>query len=454
MVKAQNVCMEKSIVIIGNGISGITAARNIRKKSNVRITVISEESPFFFSRTALMYVYMGHMRFKDIQPYENNFWEKNRIDLIHERVEALHPENNSVRLQSGKEISYTDLVLATGSKPNIYSWPGVELKGIQGLYSKQDLESLEEWTPRIQSACIVGGGLIGIELAEMLLSRGIEVHFLVRESQFWSNVLPTEDANFVSKHIDKHHNLVMHYSSELEEILGDDQQCIRAIKTKNGETIHCQFLGLTIGVSPNIDIVQKTDIECDRGILVDHFLRTSRKNIWALGDCVQMRKPIGRRRNIEQVWYTGRMMGEALAGTLTGTPTPYEPGIWFNSAKFFDLEYQTYGWVFPQSGDNETSFIWQDEKRERMLHFVFDTNSLELIGINTFGIRLRHELMDNVFQKKQTIEYVLSHFTAFNFDPEFFIPFEDELIRNYNQQFNKNLQLQKKSWWQKLLQHA
>ena len=69
------------IIIIGNGISGVTAARNIRKKSDEPITIISAESKYFFSRTALMYVYMGHMKFEHTQPYEPHFWEKNRIEL-------------------------------------------------------------------------------------------------------------------------------------------------------------------------------------------------------------------------------------------------------------------------------------------------------------------------------------------------------------------------------------
>ncbi|MEQ9582580.1 MAG: FAD/NAD(P)-binding oxidoreductase, partial [Arenibacter sp.] len=70
------------IVIIGNGISGITAARHIRKLSDKKITIISAESNYFFSRTALMYVYMGHMKFEHTQPYENWFWKKNRLDLV------------------------------------------------------------------------------------------------------------------------------------------------------------------------------------------------------------------------------------------------------------------------------------------------------------------------------------------------------------------------------------
>ncbi|MBL7899849.1 MAG: NAD(P)/FAD-dependent oxidoreductase, partial [Crocinitomicaceae bacterium] len=161
-------------VIIGNGIAGITAARHIRKKSDHEILVISGESPYFFSRTALMYVYMGHMRWDDIKPYEDWFWQKNRIDLEFDWVTEIEFQNKMLLTKSGKKINYDKLILALGSKPNKFGWPGQDLNRVQGLYSRQDLENLQNQTPQIKNAVIVGGGLIGIELAEMLLSKNIQ----------------------------------------------------------------------------------------------------------------------------------------------------------------------------------------------------------------------------------------------------------------------------------------
>ena len=134
---------KKSIVIIGNGISGITAARHIRKQSNHKIIVISEETPYFFSRTALMYVYMGHLRFEHTQPYENDFWEKNNIDLRCERVTQVVNKKQILKFETGATLAYDTLIIATGSKPNKLGWPGQDLMAVQGLYHKQDLEELE-----------------------------------------------------------------------------------------------------------------------------------------------------------------------------------------------------------------------------------------------------------------------------------------------------------------------
>lgn len=446
--------MSKKVVIIGNGISGVTAAREIRKKSDCQIIIISEESKHFFSRTALMYVYMGHMRFRDLQPYEDHFWEKNKIETLQDSVLSVNPELNSLQLKNSGEFKYDDLVIASGSKSNVFDWPGTHYEGVQGLYFKQDLEALEKRTPIIKRAAIIGGGLIGIELAEMLLTRGVEVFFLVRESRFWNGVLPDADSNFVSKHLKKHHGLHMMYENELKEIHGNDTNGVTGITLKSGDKLDVQLVGLTVGVSPNIEFLKSSSIKVLRGIFVNEFLQTNHENIYAIGDCAQFKESIGKRRPIEQVWYTGRMMGETVANSITGSPTPYLPGHWFNSAKFFDLEYQTYGWVFSKREENEEELIWYDPDKERMLHFVFDKTSHEFIGMNTFGIRLRHEIFDNWLTEQRNMEFVIQNMRMANFDPEFFRPFEQDLIDSYNQKFNKNISLSKKTWWRNLLANA
>ncbi len=333
------------IVIIGNGISGVTVARHVRKLSDKRITIISAETDYFFSRTALMYVYMGHMKFEHTQPYENWFWKKNRIELVKGYVKQVHTSENKVALADGTSIDYDKLVIATGSKPNKFGWPGQDLEGVQGLYSKQDLDNLEKFAPdkeHCKRAVIVGGGLIGIEMAEMLRSRKIPVTFLVREDSFWNGVLPAGESALINEHILEHH-IDLRLGTNLVEILSDENGKAKAVVTDKGDTIPCDVVGLTAGVSPNVDFLKESDIELGRGVKVNRLLETSAKNVYAIGDCAEQHEAIGNRRPIEAVWYTGRMMGETLAQTLCGNPTEYEPGYWFNSAKFFDVEYQTYG---------------------------------------------------------------------------------------------------------------
>ncbi|WP_370214228.1 NAD(P)/FAD-dependent oxidoreductase [Mesoflavibacter profundi] len=431
------------IAIIGNGISGVTLARHIRKLSDKKITIISAESDYFFSRTALMYVYMGHMKFEHTQPYENWFWEKNNIDLKKGYVNTIDTDNKTLHFAEGDQMSYDKLVIATGSKPNKFGWPGEDLKGVQGLYSKQDLENLEIYAPNnkvCKRAVIVGGGLIGIELAEMLNSRNIPVTFLVRESSFWNSVLPEGESQMINRHI-KNHHIDLRLSTNLKEIIPDDNGKVKSIIIEDtGEEIPCDFVGLTAGVSPNISFLKESNIETNKGVLVNRFLETNIKDVYAIGDCAEKREAIGNRRPVEAVWYTGRMMGETLAQTICGNETEYKPGHWFNSAKFLDIEYQTYGWVNGKKGkpDYEAQFHWKHEDDTKCITIAYHRDTNEFLGINTFGIRLRHEIFDKWLTEKRDLDYVINHLDEANFDPEFYKRFENEIKASYNNNLQTN----------------
>jgi NADPH-dependent 2,4-dienoyl-CoA reductase/sulfur reductase-like enzyme len=438
------------IVIIGNGIAGVTAARHIRKLSDKKITIVSAESKYFFSRTALMYVYMGHMKFEHTQPYENHFWKKNGIDLMEGFVDKVDTQNKLLKIKGAADLKYDKLIIATGSKPNKFGWPGQDLDGVQGLYSKQDLELLEENAPNnkvCKRAVIVGGGLIGIELAEMLRTRNIPVTFLVRETSFWNGVLPSGESEMINEHIREHH-IDLRLGTSLKEIIPDENGKVKSVVIEEtGEIIECTRVGLTAGVTPNIDFLKDSGIELGRGVKVNRLLETNTKDVYAIGDCAEQHEAIGNRRPIEAVWYTGRMMGETLAQTICGNPTEYKPGHWFNSAKFLDIEYQTYGWVFSErrKKDSETHFHWRHPKEKICLTIAFDKDSNAFLGINTFGIRMRHEIFDRWLNEKRDIDFVMEHLVDANFDPEFYKRFENEVVSQYNSDFQKSIRLKKKN---------
>lgn len=423
------------IVIIGNGISGVTAARHIRKLSNKKITIISAETEYFFSRTALMYLYMGHMTFEHTKPYEDWFWKKNRLDLKFGFVKRIETHNNCLYFENGDTLPYDKLIIATGSKTNRFGWKGQDLKGVIGLYSKQDLEQLEVLAPNnkvCKRAVIVGGGLVGIELAEMLHSRNIPVTLLVREANFWDVTLPINQAKMLNRHI-LNHGIDLRLQSNLKEIRSDENGNANAVVIEEtDEVIPCDLVGLTPGVSPNIDMVKTTAIETDRGVLVNRFLETNIKNVYAIGDCAEQREPIGHRKAIEAVWYTGRMMGETVAQTICGNRIKYNPGHWFNSAKFFDIEYQTYGWVFPEPKSGHAHFHWKHEDDLKSIIIEYEQQSNRFLGINTFGIRMRHEVFNRWLTEKRSTDYVIQHLKEANFDPEFYKTFENEILEKYS----------------------
>jgi NADPH-dependent 2,4-dienoyl-CoA reductase/sulfur reductase-like enzyme len=432
----------RHVVVIGNGITGVTAARHLRKRTQDEITIISDETPHFFSRPALMYVYMGHMRFRDTKPYEDWFWEKNRIGRIHDYVHHVDPSSRRLHLAKGETVFYDKLVIACGSMSNKFEWPGRDLEGVQGFYSYQDLETMRRKSDvPLERAVIVGGGLIGVEMAEMLLSRSVQVTFLVREENFWNIALPKEEAQLIERHMKEHH-VDLRLETELEEILPDAAGRARAVVTKQGETIPCEFVGLTVGVSPNIAFLEGSGIETDRGVLVDEYFATSREDVYAGGDCAQFREPPPGRRPVEQVWYTGRMHGEYIASNLSGHRRPYRPGVWFNSAKFFDIEYQTYGMVPSRPSEGEETLCWEHPDGKKSFRVNYRKADRGVTGFNLLGLRGRHSVCERWITEGAAVEHVLENLGAMNFDPEFFESFERDVVTSFNRKHpNANIRL-------------
>ncbi|MCI0412275.1 FAD-dependent oxidoreductase [bacterium] len=436
------------LVIIGNGITGTTVAREVRKRTDMRITVISNETDYFYARTALMYIYMGHMKFENIKPYEDWFWEKNRIHLVRGFVSLIDVDTKQIRLADGRTFFYDTLLVATGSQSNKFGWPGQDLPGVQGLYSIQDLELMEQNTAGISRAVIVGGGLVGIEVAEMLQSRGIPITFLVREENFYDIAMPRNEAQLLNRHI-REHGIDLRLATQLKEILADSDGKARAVVTDSGEEISCQFVALTVGVRPNIDVVKNSKIESNRGVLVNEYLETNIPNIYAAGDCAEIKSTVqDAPTRVEQLWYTGRLQAEALAKTICGERTKYDRGIWFNSAKFFDIEWQTYGQVSNTEREGEKSFYWEHRDGKHCMRIVHRDGSMEVLGFNVMGIRFRQEVCQRWISEKRTVEYTLQNLRQANFDPEFFRQYEPEIVDWYNRQNpGKNLRLIQRSPW-------
>ena len=433
------------IVIIGNGISGITCARWIRKLSDHSITVISSESDHFYSRTALMYIYMGHMRYEDTKPYEDHFWEKNRISLQRDHVTEVDFNNRMLYLESGETKSYDKLVFALGSRSNKFGWPGQDLNGVSGLYNLQDLELIEAYSKKLKRAVIVGGGLIGIELAEMFHSREIPVTMFVREDSFWDAVLPKEESAMVTRHIYKHH-IDLKLKTNLKEIEDDGAgRACAAIAKETGERVECGFVGLTAGVSPNVGWLKNTDLEINRGIVVNDQLKTNIRDVYAIGDCAEIKQPQPGRRNVEAVWYTGRMMGETCAYNICGHDIPYDPGIWFNSAKFIDIEYQVYGDIPATTPEGVTSLYWEHQGGERSLRINYRNEDHVVVGFNLMGIRFRHEVCSKWINEESSIENVVADLSLAYFDPEFYDSYGSEISREFSKQSGLELSKPKAS---------
>ena len=277
--------MQEHIVIIGNGISGVTTARHIRKLSDKKITIVSAETEYFFSRTALMYIYMGHMKFEHTQPYENWFWKKNRIELKKGYVKTIDTNSKTLSFAEGNTLQYDKLVIATGSKPSSLPFINVDKERI--ITSTEALKLKE--IPK--HMIVIGGGVIGLELGQVYKRLGSEVSIV----EYMDRIIPTMDSG-LSRELNKvfkKAKFKMNVSHKVKSIERVGDEVIVKADNKKGEEV--EFRGdyclVSVGRSPYTSglSTEAAGVKLDeRGrVEVNGSLQTSASNIYAVGDVVK-----------------------------------------------------------------------------------------------------------------------------------------------------------------------
>lgn len=404
-------------VVVGNGIAGVTAARYVRARDpGARITLVSDESPVHLARTALMYVYMGQLTRAQLRPYADAFWDENRITRILARAEGLDTAAQRVHLAGRPPLAYDRLLVATGSVPDVPPWPGRDRPGVQGLYHLQDLDRMEAATRGARRAVVVGGGLIGVELAEMFRVRGIAVTMLVREARYLPPVFPEEEAARIAAEI-RRHGVDLRFGAEVARVEAGAGGRGLAVVTTAGEAFPADFVGVGTGVRPNVSWLAGSGLDVRRGVLVDACLRASAPGVFAAGDCAEHRTPPPGRPAVEALWYTGRIQGATAAYGLLGAPRPYRPGVFFNSARFFDLEWQTYGRIDPEPPPGESALVRADARR--LLRIQHESARGAVVGVHGLGVRLRQETCSRWIAERWPLARALDDLAAARFDAEF-----------------------------------
>ena len=418
--------MPQHLVIVGNGIAGATAARHARKADPAaRITMISEEGLQPFSRTALMYVYMGTLTREHTELYPERFWTDNRIDRVLDRAVSLDTDAHTLTLADGGALGYDRLLVATGARTAVPPWPGADLPGVQGLVHWQDLDRLEAATPTARRGVVIGGGLIGVEFAEMLTVRGIPTTFLVRDDLYLGASFTRPESDLIEAAI-RAHGVDLRMSTEAERFEGGARpgrpgQAVETVVLTDGERLQADVVGVGTGVRANHEWLGDA-VETDGGVLVDLEMRTSAPDVFAAGDVAVLRDPPEGVAARQPIWYRARLQG-ALAGLgMTGHARAFAPGVFYNSAKFFDLEWQTYGAAggadpAPGSGD----WFWQGDARVssgRSLRIRHDADG-RVLGVNALGVRLRQETCARWIAEGWSVDRAVGDLRAARFDPEF-----------------------------------
>jgi len=446
------------IVIIGNGVAGMEAALAVRGREPAwEITLISEESDHFFSRTALMWVFSGQMSHRDIEPLERDAYARLRLERVRARATSIDTINRRVSLAGSQEpIPYDRLLIACGSKPRPGPWPGSDARGVGHFVTLQDLDWYERevhggtstrggpprdkahlgastsdspyWFREVaaehrrqlaRTPAVIGGGLIGIEAIEVAVAAGLQPHFFIREEWFWPIALDSRESRWISDRMSGH-GVDVHLEHEIEALEAGPDGNIARVRTNRG-LYETDCVVIAIGVVPNTDWLKESPIELeDRGgIVVDESLQTSASDVFAAGDCASVRWFDGSRRP-EQLWYTARDQGRIAGRCLVGDVPRYDRGTWYNSAKLMDVEYTTAGLV-NWNLDREENWFHEETGRVRSTTRIV-TRDDRVVGFNMLGRRWDHTVLIRWIEERRSLRWVLRHLRDAAFDTELVPP--------------------------------
>ena len=278
----------QKIIVIGAGAGACGFVKSYRAlNADDSIEVFSKENFPFYNRVLLPDYITGAL------PWDNlvkmTAAEERQYNIKLHRgvsVEQLDRTNKTVTDSNGKIHYYDILVMATGSRAAVLrDMPS--LKGIFTMRSRLDADQFKDHVdPANGKVVILGGGLLGIELAASLREVNVEVTIVQRISRLMDRQLDPLGSQLLHEELlDK--GVDIYYNDEIERFLGETH--ITGIRLKSGLIIHCQAIVVAIGTAPNIEIAKAAGVECKRGVLVDEYLRTSDPNIFAIGEIAEFK---------------------------------------------------------------------------------------------------------------------------------------------------------------------
>lgn len=337
--------MTRRHLLIGSGPAAISAAETIRSQdAQAEIVVLGAEARGYYSRPGLAYYLANEVPDKALFPFTAEDFASLGIQLLHERAIRINRAEHSVTVESGRTLPYDRLLIATGSRAIPAEMPGAELAGVTKLDDMDDARELIQLGHRAKAAVVVGGGITALEIVEGLAAHNVHVHYFVRKDRYWSNVLSVAESHLVEQAL-RDSGVEIHYFTELAQILGENGRVV-GVETASQEVIPCELVGVAIGVAPVIDLAKDARLKCDRGVLVDEYLRSNDPHIFAAGDVAEVSEPVTGRRSVEMLWNTAAQKGRIAGMNMTADRAmTYRPSAPLNITRLAGLKTTIMGTV-------------------------------------------------------------------------------------------------------------
>ncbi|WP_104205275.1 NAD(P)/FAD-dependent oxidoreductase [Billgrantia saliphila] len=300
------------LVIVGNGMAGhrLVEALLARAERPSHITVIGAEAAPAYNRILLSPLLAGEMEREALTLRNAEWYAEQGIELVlGERVETIDRTARRLTTDTGRELGYDHLVLATGSNPARPPVPGLDLPGVHVFRDLNDAEALASAAEQGGNAVVIGGGLLGLEAAEGLRKRGMQVSLLQRAERLMNRQLDLTAARLLENEL-RHRGLDIHTGAQVERLEADARGHVCAVHLADGTRLAADCVVLAIGIVPNVELGRVAGLSVNRGIVVDVWLTTSDPAIHALGECCEFEdRTYGL---VEPIWHQVDVLADRL----------------------------------------------------------------------------------------------------------------------------------------------
>ena len=365
--------MEKiRYLIIGNGIGGLSAAREIRNHDKEgTIVLISREPYLTYYRPKLTEGIFKEFTVDNLLVYDENWYSKKNIKTyLRTTVEKIDIDNNTVYLDDNRKIEYEKLLIATGSHPFIPPIKDKNKEGVFALRTLQDLYEFKEFLKSCNTVSVIGGGLLGLEAAWSLKQLGKEVNVIEFAPYLLPRQLDMELANKLEEKLNSL-GLSIYTNSQVEEVLGNERT--NGIKLIGGREIPTDAILISSGIKPNIDLIRDTSIEYDKGIKVDSQMRTNIVNVFAVGDVVEIDGMV------LGLWPAANEQGKIAGANMAGVEMEYKQPKIFTTLDIGDIKVFSAGII----NNYDRIYEYKDSSRD-IQHKLFTRDGI-ITGVILFG---------------------------------------------------------------------
>lgn len=334
------------ISVVGNGLAGTIASKTLRElDATADIDVFSEERYLYYPRPNLIEFLAGNTKQSELFAFSEEWYASRNISIhLGKHIQKIHPDSKEIELDGGKKEPYDVLLLANGASSWVPPMQGAEKKGVFTLRTLDDTLGIIEWIKNHPDVVVIGGGLLGLEIARALRSRGAKVQVV----EFFPRLLPrqldTEGATVLQSQIEEM-GIKVQLGVVTEEILGDEK--VQGLKFKSGDGLEAETAIVAAGVRPNISLAVEAGLETEKGIIVDDYLQTSHPDIFAAGDNVQHRE------KIYGIIPASFNQARTAALNIKNQKKKYSGTIPSNTLKVVGLDLTAIGLVNPEEGTCE-----------------------------------------------------------------------------------------------------